>query len=202
MIIPGSHGVARLKWQAAGDPDPHMITIGLNHDNTVSTDPSGIAADVRDAWASSVPINALSNLYTFLGVDVTLGPVPGDGPTGGAIANTVGTSTAPVLPSNCSLLVAKITALGGRKFRGRFYMPAGFLAEVNVGHDGAIVSATLTGFQGYMDAFVAALVAKPSIVGPVLLHGETTPPSTVPGPTAITKLLVRSTIATQRRRMR
>lgn len=104
---------------------------------------------------------------------------------------TVGTragSNAP--PSNCSLLFSKRSGVAGRQNRGRMYMPPCLLAESNINQDGSF---PLTNLQTSADAFLENF--SPDLPMVILHTGAQ-------APTPVTSLVVRSVLATQRRRMR
>lgn len=97
-------------------------------------------------------------------------------------------------PNNCAILVAKISTSGGRRNRGRMYIPCPAESQV----DGAgVLTTTYRGqWQTAMDDWIdgEALAGWGS---PAILH-QTGPTA----PTTVTNLVVRSKIATQRRRLR
>lgn len=97
-------------------------------------------------------------------------------------------------PNNCAILVAKISTSGGRRNRGRMYIPCPAESQV----DGAgVLTTTYRGqWQTAMDDWIdgEALAGWGS---PAILH-QTGPSA----PTTVTNLVVRSKIATQRRRLR
>ena len=111
------------------------------------------------------------------------------GPGGGALSIAT-------LPVNCAVLVKKGTSRGGRRNRGRFYLP-GTTSEGAVSEDGVISSGQVIALQGACDAFLGDLVVAglPMYV----LHND--PPVGVT-PAPVTSLTVDSVIATQRRRLR
>lgn len=196
MIIPATYAVARLIWSLASDSEEMISTLGLHNDADFSAE--DLAEEVYNAYTSSFDPADLSNEYTFEGVSVTLGPVPGTGPTAEFRDPVPGTSSQTRPPSNLAVLVRKVTALGGRRNRGRMFLPAGFIAEGNVDARGFLDPALVSALQGDVDAFLTAL--DPSTLGavtPVILHSEE--PS---APTPVTALRVQSLAATQRRRMR
>lgn len=197
VSIPVDHALARLVWTASGDAEPMISTIGLEL-APGTTSPTAVATAVGLAWSTAWPAASLSNLYTFVGVSLTIGPQPGTGPSADVFTNTAGTSASAMLPSNCAILVRKITALGGRENRGRMFLPAGYLAEGSVDHNGVISGAVLTSMQSQMNSFQSGLVASPLIDNTSVLHAVGSPSA----PTTITALTVQTKIATQRRRLR
>jgi hypothetical protein len=92
--------------------------------------------------------------------------------------------------------VTKKSALAGRKFRGRFYLPPAFVSEANVDAGGIIDAATLTAIQAHADNFHIAMgaAAAPHPQGVYILHRDGS------APTITTSLKVRTSVGTQRRR--
>lgn len=107
------------------------------------------------------------------------------------LAGTAGTAP---LPNNCAVLVAKISTSGGRRNRGRMYIPCP--AETAVDGAGVLSTGERGAWQTAMNAWIEGEFTA-GWGSPAILHQ--TPPY---APTTITNLVVRSKIATQRRRMR
>ncbi len=200
--IPAGYAVAALKWRCLGDPDDMISTIGLDVVSASTPTPSEVANLVSTAWLSAWPASILSNLYTFLGTDVTFGPQPGEGPSGQDVRAVVGTITTPPPASNTALLIKKLTALGGRRNRGRMYLPAGNTEEQAIDHNGMIQTAAVPVYQTRMDSFYSALVASAPTLQPVILHGPTVAGVAPAEPTVMTGFSAQPQVATHRRRMR
>lgn len=97
-------------------------------------------------------------------------------------------------PNNCAILVAKISTSGGRRNRGRMYIPCPAESQV----DGAGVLTTT--YRGQWQTAMDDWIEGEALAGwgsPAILH-QTGPTA----PTTVTNLVVRSKIATQRRRLR
>jgi hypothetical protein len=95
-------------------------------------------------------------------------------------------------PPNVSVLVRKNTALGGRKGRGRMYIPG--VAEADSDGAGVMSSVRQAAWQAQADTFLVA-AALGGLAGVVLHEDATTP-------TPIISLAVDGRVATQRRRLR
>lgn len=91
-----------------------------------------------------------------------------------------------------SMLIRKSTALGGRKNRGRVYIPA--IPEEFIDVGGVLDTTVVSTFQGVWDAWAADLA-----VGGLEACVEHSDGST---PTPITAFTVMGVVATQRRRQR
>jgi hypothetical protein len=104
-----------------------------------------------------------------------------------------GTGSTELLAPNSCFLVGKTTLLGGRKGRGRCFVPG--VREDMVSDTGVIDETFRFGVQGEWDTMIAAWSA---VLGgePYLLHTTDDP-----APTIIESMSVQSVIATQRRRL-
>ena len=105
--------------------------------------------------------------------------------------NAVRESAAPAL----ACLINLNTGLGGRRNRGRKYLPWA-LSDVSVSERGAVESSAVTGWNTRMSTFRTNLTTNQWV--PVILHGEGQ--SAVPDPTPITSMTCSPVISTQRQR--
>lgn len=114
------------------------------------------------------------------------------------VATTPGTGTGTPLPNNCATLLKKSTALGGRRNRGRMYVPCPMEAEVDGA--GICTAPSLTAWNTECAKILpggAVHTAFGFLGDAVVLHeaGSQTP-------AVVTDLSPAPKIATQRRRMR
>jgi hypothetical protein len=107
-------------------------------------------------------------------------------------AGTVSDTSAP--PIGGAVLVRKVTGLGGRRNRGRMYVPPFFLNESNVDYLGNIDGATLSVVQNWFNAWYNAMVAATYV--PQILHSDGAVG------TNVTSFSVQQKLGTQRLRMR
>lgn len=190
MLIPDSFAQANVRFTGGALPFGAECTFGFTVAEFEGT-PADAATTIGDLWADTfgpqqTAMVGVSSVLVKFGPNDT-GPsaeVAGPGSAG------VGTS---VVPPNWSVLISKQTASGGRKNKGRMFVPG--LAEGSVDNAGVINSAVLPDWQAACDAFFDGMVAADMTL--VLLHNH--PDDT---PTFLTGLQVQSTGATQRRRMR
>lgn len=113
------------------------------------------------------------------------------------LASVQGTAPLTSLPGNCAVLVQKFTARGGRRGRGRMYLPWA-ISEGSVDEAGTIVAAGVTGIQTAVNALLSGLDAAGLTM--TLLHNEAG--SSAPGaPDAVTSAAVSGIISNQRRRI-
>lgn len=194
LLIPPGFAQLVLRWQLAGDPEPMVSTLGY--------DVSGLGG-AYDAFLTSInnqyPISfgagARLSVYTFIGSILYVGQDGSPPAVYERPAAEAGSSGSQAPPSNCATLVRKNTALGGRRGRGRMFLPPFNLAETSVDANGNLDGAYVSGTNSNLASW---LVTGRS---PVLLHNSegVSPP---PAPTPITTLVVQTKIATQRTRMR
>lgn len=194
VIQPGTAAVS-IEMAQATLTRPAFITFGVDPS---ATDPVSIAQGV----ASSITLaNSLGSItdstVTFKSVTVRLGQDGGDPLVGVHPMTAPGTGGAlSTLPPNCATLVHKRTAKGGRRHRGRMYLPW-CVQEASVSETGVLDPAIVTQTQNAMTIFLNALTT--ANVPMVLLHSEGVSP--VPPATLVTSLTVDALIATQRRRL-
>lgn len=171
--------------------------LGMDDASFSTTDPEEQAVAMYGYWsATSRPYAPaqMTTQWSFLGTSVTM--MKEEGPlTGQAFATIVGTKTGAPVPVNCAYLARKNTTLGGRRNRGRAYLPPLFGDETTVDQAGEITSATVNSINTLINSAFAAMIAGG--ISAVLFHTEA--PFT---PTPVTGMSVQTTLATQRRRMR
>ncbi len=114
------------------------------------------------------------------------------------VATTAGTSGGSALPNNCATLLKKSTALGGRRNRGRMYVPCPLEGDVDPA--GIVAPSAITAWNTACAVLLpggATHTAFGFLGDPVVLHetGSQTP-------AVVTDLSCMPKIATQRRRMR
>lgn len=188
--IPAGYGIATLKFLRSGADNPDVVTHGYVWglaDESADDDALAIA----NAWLASFPAADMLIEYTMVGVHV-LRKVGATLEAGDKAESVEGTVNAPAAPPAVAARVTKRTALAGRKFRGRMYLPPAFLSDDNVDSAGVIDEATLGSLQTDADLYFDALVAANRAM--YLLHLDES------APTLCTSLFVRTTVGTQRRR--
>lgn len=193
VIIPFSEGQATFKWLCTGITDEAVVTVGYSP--PTSDDITEQAAAMNSAMIASGLVTAANMCtgWTYIGVDVTQmtasGPIIATQP-----ASVAGSAASTPLPSNCAFLIKKNTLLGGRRGRGRWYLPPFASGENLVDQAGVVNSGAISAIQGRINAFQAALVTAGYIT--VVHHSDGA------AGTAIQSWQVQSVIGTQRRRMR
>jgi hypothetical protein len=201
LEIPTGFALCAWEFVMGGDPDPWYVTCGIQTD-LANADGTAHANAAFRSWKLSVLPNQNNNL-TMTSAILTIGQ---DGAPTKAYSTepaAVGNEGGQMLPQNCALLVDKLTAAGGRRNRGRMYVP-GILMEEQVNMVGQISSGKVTAWQQAFNNLktflnVAADANEPNIP-PVVLHA--TGISATPPPTPVESFRVQSVISTQRKRLR
>jgi hypothetical protein len=179
---------------------PSYITFGVD---PTDTDPQLVGAAVSAASMGTGSLMSIMDTTVAMPeVRVSLGTDGGEDLIGVYTSIGAGTNTKNGLPPNCAMLVHKITQRGGRRGRGRVFLPF-CLDEGTVDEGGLITTTALGVMQLAMNTWRTALSTNG--VPMVLLHEPSTPETenkTTPGPpNLVTALQVDKLISTQRRRL-
>lgn len=151
---------------------------------------------VFDAFTETLGLRLDAN--TTMGpLRLAIGQDGGDPVLGFSGATVPGGRTMNSTSPAVAALLRKRTALGGRRGRGRMYLPWA-CAEADVTEGGVIGGTTLSGLQDAAPQFLEDLEAVGLGMPMVLLHSTGSTP--VPIPTNVTSLQVETIVATQRRR--
>lgn len=193
LIIPPGFAQALLKFALAGDPEEMVITHGVATGADVSGNMQG-AITISEAFLTAFPANVISTSYVFKGTKLLVGQDGGPPAIYDEVRSVPGTAALANLPSNCAILVKKSTGLGGRRGRGRMFMPPMVLNEGAVDPNGLIDESNRAGINARWDTYLP-------LVDMVLFH-DSLGAGIEPPPTNVGSLMVDSRIATQRRRMR
>lgn len=192
--VPANFTELIFRMKVDGDSEEMLCTIGVGEDFTGFGQAQ--ANDCAATWVTMMKIVTPEVLY--VGMTARVGP-DGQGLTFEAPRNDRGTYAGNALPPNCAALVQKRTGLGGRRNRGRLYLPG--IPEAAVGPAGLLIGTYPAGASAEVQGWFTALAAVGGISEPYLFH--TTDPLTagIP-PTIITSVTLAPKIATQRRRLR
>lgn len=200
VVIPPGFAQAALPFKHSSVARVAYITWGVDVSD-VGGDYAGAADKMFFDWGT--------NYGGFLDTDVTYGPVNlrvgQDGTDPLIFSGTetaVGAGGSASLPSNVALLVQKRTNLGGRRGRGRFFVP--WIISDDSANDVGIIPPTplaqyVTGSTGFLED-LATPGAEIGATPMVLLH-ESVAVGPQPDPTLVTALTVDPLIGTQRRRL-
>jgi hypothetical protein len=195
-----------------------LCRILLTH--SISTRKSEITFAVIDgdvAGAQDVADDVMgsfnSNMRGVFDNEVVCGPTLvtlGDGTSTPSIATSAaallnGTAVIPnSLPPNVALLVKKATAFGGRRNRGRMFLPW-CLDGTSINEGGTVAPAGVTAIQALVNAWLADLTAVnvPMIIANRVFNTPLPPHHVVDidAGHVVTSLTVENLVATQRRRL-
>lgn len=186
MTIPVGYGQITHYFSGTGVPDGAVITYGIQNPTALSAATCALRA--YDAWDTSNFDASYAAGTTMYQTKCKLGP-DATGNFAFHVANTGGAGGA-AGAAQVSTLVQKQTLTGGRKGRGRFFIPA--VPEANVDPGGRLTAGTLATLEASGIAMLAALSADS--IPMYLLHEDVT------APYEVTELVPSAFVATQRRR--
>jgi hypothetical protein len=211
LVIPAGFGSVSVNLKHGSIPRPAAVTYGVQ--TTSITDFQTFVNGLQTQFDTA--------LSPILDTEVLIGPttlryVPSGGGEVVTILSTVlptlGAQNVDSTPSNVALLVKKLTAQGGRRGRGRLFLPWA-IPETSMGETGVLTPAYITSCTNALNTWFANF----SVQKMVVLHDSTkrtvTHPSdtvtqitesevAVPPPAEVTALQVDPVCSTQRRRLR
>lgn len=196
IVIPAGAAQLSFRFLVDSDPEEMVTTLGVVLSDPPST-PAVCAQFAYTAWVAAFPAADMADTYTFVGVTAAVGT--GDDPIlGEYVVPLAGTNVLSPPPNNTAVLVRKQTALGGRRNRGRMFIPPFNLSELNVNGAGVLASSFQTGMAGALNDLEAELT---DAAGPfeslALFHSSAPFDATV-----VSNLVLQTRVATQRERMR
>lgn len=194
--MPTAPGYADCSHQLSlsGFPRPAYITFGCD---PVDTDPNVIATSLVAAFgATGSMYTRIDSAVTLTGTRVSLGTDGGEDLIGFSAQNVGCQLATNTTTPNTAWLVHKRTARGGRRGRGRIFIPWS-VPETGVDEAGTIDTSSLNSMQTALTAWFDALAAGGEPM--YLLHN---PGLTSMGPPdRVTALEADRIISTQRRRL-
>lgn len=188
VIIPFGFAQATFFMEGSGAPTGAAVTMGL--DPATGLSPATVAASLELIWDTRISPIQIQNV-DVTNIRVKFGPNT-SGPSVDRPVTLGGNLVTAQAPPNVALLVQKATGLGGKKGRGRLYLPG--IPEVEIDQGGNISGSYFASCQTAWNGFYNDLVAAD--IPMVLLHTGSS------DPTAVTELVVSALAATQRRRLR
>lgn len=196
MIIPVNWANWITQYTFVGDAEPMITTMGVNV-STWGGDYDGGLEWLSDLWLAAL-VGSTSDDVTVGPYSLAVGQDGGDPVTYAYEDSNAGSEPSFPMWPNTAILVRKQTASGGRRNRGRLYIPgAAIRSAISVA--GVIDSIFLADFNTNLATFLTTVNAgtgfNPTQLG--VLHSE--PPS---APAVITALIAQPKVATQRRRLR
>lgn len=194
MFIPDAYANVRFVFTIDGLIDEMSYAIGVR---PLVTDTAASVAESADGAASDANLYSPGAMYQgwhYRGTRVTL-MAAGEPIVGEFIVNLAGTIAGGTPPPNCAVLIRKNTAAGGRKNRGRFYVPPSGVGESDISSAGFLSELMQASLQATYTNLFTGLGARDLV--PVLFHSDPLDP-----PTNVTGFNVQPLVATQRRRLR
>lgn len=192
--VPVGFGQCVFRFATVSGTDESLVTLGFEPPDELA---EVAAFEINKAWTDpGRPFIAASicSSWRYLGTRVTLvtesGPLLAEEPM-----SLIGTGAETALPPNVAILVNKITALGGRRNRGRMFFPPFYPPESIIDSGGLIQTGVVAAMQSALTSARGAMVTAG--YPPFLFHSAA--PFT---PAAIVALQLQGRVATQRRRLR
>jgi hypothetical protein len=169
VIIPQFFSQVNVKFSGAAAPLGMECTFGLRNPSEVA--PGTLATSIIAAWVARwLPVQ--TGLITLASVLVKNGPND-TGAQAEVASGQPGTAAVSGVPPNVALLVNKVTAVGGRKGRGRMFVPG--ILEANVDAGGIISGGSISTYITACVNFLTDLTTSGRTM--VLLHADAaTPP--------------------------
>lgn len=193
MRIPAGFAQVNFRFTGTAAPTGAEMTFGVELLDG-GMDPTDVGARAVDAWVTAGFQQFQSDQISLTQALCKFGPND-TGPSAEVAVTRPGTDTGSPVSPNVSVLLQKRTALGGRRGRGRCYLPG--VPESQILGDGSLVGAWFDDLVDSCTAFVVDLALGD--IPMVLLHAED---SGVITPNTVTSFAPSSTAATQRRRLR
>lgn len=192
--IPTGHVLLKFRFALDNDSEEMLCTLGAETTAGSAADRIAAVNSAMDSWGDNV-LPLQSSTYRLLGVDGVFGDASGDIPISSTDPARVGGDTDAAAWPNTALLVRKVSGLGGRRNRGRMYVPGIQVNQVNL--NGIVQPTPLAAYGTAFTNFLLGIESGSFLDRAVIFHS--TAPLT---PTVIESLQVDSVVATQRRRLR
>lgn len=191
--IPPGYAMASIEYWLQGYTRPAVTTWGLDVSANMY-DPDTMARGFHDIYAGAMQPRTDSNV-TLRNARIVIGQDGPDPVIGISNQFTAGTSSRESTPPALALMVNTPTGLGGRRNRGRKYIPWA-VGEGSVDERGVVENSAVNTSQLALDQFKDDLEDNDWYL--VVLHGAGSSP--IPPPTPISRLLVNPIIRTQKQR--
>lgn len=185
VIIPISHP---LQSHVA------TVTFGIDVSGEGGVD-SGTADNVMLQWANAMDA-IFDSALTMGPVHLIVGQDGGDPESIEGTTTSLGASAHASPPPNVAVLIKKVTSTGGRRGRGRMFLPWALSAS-DIDEGGHIAGSTVVSISSAV--FDLRSTLETESLPMVLLHS--TGISAAPAPSPITGLFCVPLVATQRRRL-
>lgn len=189
MVIPDGYGQTTIKFTDTIAAEVVATTYGFH--NTPIDDALTIANSMATTWDGNFTAAQLSDKYELTSAYVLIN-IGGVMQSAEVNIGTVGTVATDPPPPAVAIGIKKETSYAGKHYRGRMYLPAGYVRKDKVDAAGHIDAAVVSALQGSIDN-VKGLNNTDGYPW-YLLHNDAT------APTPVNQLLVHNIVRTQRRR--
>jgi hypothetical protein len=209
MTIPVGYAQVTVEYGGTAAPTGAANVFGVRLDDALDA-PLNVCTTVESVWVARV-MPRLTDDVTLSLVRCKFGP-DDTGPFAELSSGSAGGQAHNTQPANVAYLVGKATGTGGRRGRGRMFLPG--VSETNVNDAGVLDSTWVTNWN---TALALVLTDLDSAGNPmVVLHEPSTVwvldangqpkrqplPGPLPSPDEVTSLSMSGRVATQRRRIR
>lgn len=194
MPTPPGYADCSYEFRQTGLTRPAYVTFGVD---PTDTDPQLIAGSLQAAWLATGSMKSImDSSVTMTAVRVSLG-TDGTADLVYVLAtNQAGGMASLTVPPNVAVLIHKSTNRGGRRGRGRMYLPWS-VQSTQVDEGGQIVASQVTIITTAITTWRTQLTTLGSPL--VLLHGPGK--TAMPAPDPVTSASCDRLVATQRRRL-
>lgn len=192
QIPPGYATLAVEHW-LLNYPRPAVCVWGLSLDGLV-LDPVAMANQLQGAYVDAFSPGIDSNV-TIRASRLTIGQDAADPIVATATSSSPGQAVRESVPPSLAVMLDLHTNLGGRRNRGRKYVPWAS-SDGSVSEQGALEASAISGWNTRAANFITRLETLDA--SPVILHG--TGVTSVPAPTPVTSITCNPVIRTQRNR--
>jgi hypothetical protein len=163
-------GFGRASMEFTLDGASHVCVMTFNFADHPASSPDALASAVRIAWTGAFALNTLADTWNVGPWNVLINR-DGLEVTGQDATSQNGTAAFEPSPIGACGIARKRTGISGRGFRGRMWLPGGYLGDTSVDDDGSIDATLLGDTNDRLEDFRTNLVAA-SI--PMFLLGTST----------------------------
>jgi hypothetical protein len=201
QYIPAGYASVLESLRLTDDPQDQAVTYGIKVNEANPPSSSDLLETLGSLFNTHImPLVAQQYVHVNTHIEWQVlappsAPIVGDRPS----AQTGGFLTGAIIPQNSAHLIRKNTALGGRRNRGRMYLPG--VGESDVSNVGVLTTTRINNLNTAYANWLAAVKASIPVEEMVILHSLPAG-TTTPLPTTVTSLVCQPVIATQRRRLR
>lgn len=193
--IPVGDGLAVYRHTITGDSEEMLVTVGIGF-GTIATFEQATVDELFADYKAEMA-TTFSPSLTMVGVTLYLKAAGGFTIWDSTGASAVGTSSGTAAPPNVAVLAHKNTGQGGRRGRGRMFLPG--VSEGFIDPNGALTSAAITQINSDLASWYSSIVGIATVDDVLLYHNNDLGNLS---PTIVTGFTVDSKVATQRRRLR